>query len=275
MTYAAHETSQQGGRPVEVYRFTAGAASYFYTSSESQEPLGAQIYTPIALKRSSNAEGPEERDRSNFSVVLPTSDPVAQIYAGQLPGVRVRLTVSRFHRDDTPTPEVVTVFDGYVQGASFENGLKECRLTARALMASMGREMPARTCQGRCNHVLYDPLTCRVDDTDPAFRASLRSVTSQVGNLLTVAGLGSYAAGWFTGGYVEAVGVSDYRMVLDDDGAGGLTLMAPFATEPSLVNVFAGCAHNIAICKSKFDNVINYGGFAFVPVKNPFESGID
>ena len=41
------------------------------------------------------------------------------------------------------------------------------------------------------------------------------------------------------------------------------------------VEVFAGCDHTIATCKTQFDIVVNYGGFAFVPTRNPFESGLD
>ena len=40
------------------------------------------------------------------------------------------------------------------------------------------------------------------------------------------------------------------------------------------VDVFAGCDHSLAICESKFANVINYGGFPFVPIKNPFNSSL-
>jgi hypothetical protein len=273
LTFQAFETSTEAGCPVEVFRFQVGSTEYYYTSAEDEVTLASQLYVPKAISRADNAEGPANRDH-DFAVVLPTSDPVAQFFTGNLPGKRVRLTVSRFHRDDTPTPEVVVIFDGRVMSAGFRKKLKETVLTARPLLSSVGRVMPARTCQSQCNHTLYDPNTCKVDDTDPAFRAAAKNVAGQSGNLLAVGGLGAYAAGWFTGGYVEDIANSDFRTILDDDGAGNLTLLLPFATQPSTVNVFAGCAHDIAVCKSKFDNVINFGGFAFVPRKNPFETGV-
>jgi hypothetical protein len=92
-----------------------------------------------------------------------------------------------------------------------------------------------------------------------------------------VPGLSSaYAAGWFIGGFVEIVGSSDFRMVLDQDGD-DLELLLPFVTTPTLVNVFAGCSHDPESphgCGPKFDNGDNYGGFFYVPTKNPFETGI-
>lgn len=271
MTYDAHESSVESGDPVEVYEVVAGSLSFFYTSAEDVVTIGAQDYTPApGLERSNDREGADQRE-SDFTFQLPTVDPLAQLFVGQVPGFRVRVTVKRFHRSDTPTPEVAQVFDGYVHGVAFEENCKLAVFTSRDLLASLGKLIPRRTYQSACNHVLYHATTCRVNDADPAFRASLISVSSLVANDLTVVGLSpTYSDGWFDGGYVEVVGGFDYRLVLSHVG-NVLTLHTPFSTTPSTVNVFAGCAHDIATCKLKFDNVVNYGGFAFVPTRNPHD----
>ena len=36
------------------------------------------------------------------------------------------------------------------------------------------------------------------------------------------------------------------------------------------IDLFAGCAHDLTTCDVKFDAVLDYGGFPFVPRKNPF-----
>ena len=276
MTYDAFETSTEAGDPVEVYEVVAGTTTYYFTSADSVQTIGAQDYTPVGgLQRGDRQEGPDRRER-DFTLELPTANELAQLFVGVLPGFRVRLTVKRFHASDTPTPEVVQVFDGYVQSASFgKAGGKVCTLTARTTIASLGRVLPRRTFASSCVHVLYDSSTCKVDDTDPTFRASTLSVASQVGGVLTVSsGLsGTYADDYMQGGFVEVIGGADFRLIIGHTG-NVLTLQQPFATEPSSVNVYAGCAHMISVCSSKFDNVVNYGGFAFVPTRNPFE-GID
>lgn len=272
MTYDAIETSAEGGSPVEVFEFVAGATTYYYTSAIDTQTLGAQVYTPVAgLQRGETLEGPDKRE-NDFSILLPTTNPVAQIFVGVLPGYRVGVTVKRFHRNDTPTPEVVQVFDGYVQGASFSKADgKVCELTSRTVIASRGRMIPRRTFASSCGHVLYDESTCQVDDTDPAFRASSLSVVSQVGAILTVSsGLsGTYPDAFMQGGYVEVIGAADFRLIIDHTG-NVVTLQQPFSVLPSTVNVYAGCAHTVAVCSSKFDNVLRYGGFPFVPTKNPY-----
>lgn len=275
MSFDSIETSIEGGQPVEVYEITAGAQSFFYTSDEADQTVGVQIYTAIpGLQRGNQEEGPDKREH-DFQIELPTSNALAQLFTGVLPGFRVRLQVRKFHRSDTPTPEVVQIFDGFVQSASFKRKTKKTILSARVSLASIGKQIPRRTFQASCNHVLYDPLTCQVDDTDIAFRASVLSVASQVGNVLTVSsGLsGTYTDGFMNGGFLEIVGGSDFRLILDHVG-NVLELLLAFSVAPSVVNVFAGCAHTIAVCKSKFNNVDRYGGFAFVPTKNIFQTGL-
>lgn len=276
MTYAANETSVDSGRPVEIYEITAGATPFFYTSAEDDvNPSGVQNYIAIAgLKRTDTEDGPEKRE-GDFQIELPTTDALAQIFTGVMPGFRVRMKVRRFHRDDTPTPEVVQIFDGYIQSASFTKNLKQTILTARPVIASIGKQIPRRTYMSSCNHVLYEPLTCRVDDTDPAFRASVLEVAGQVGNVMTVVSglLGVYADGFMDAGFVEVVGGADFRLILEHVG-NSVTLLVPFSVTPASVNVFAGCAHVISVCEAKFDNTIQFGGFAFVPTRNPFQTGI-
>ncbi len=274
MTYAAFEGSIESGRPVEVYEFTIGASSLYLTSAEDAVTLSAQTYTPEqGLSRNQNIDGPEKRDY-DFQITVPTVSSIAKIFRGKIPGFRIRVQVSRFHRDDLPTPEVTKIFDGYVQSASFKKGGKETILTCRTALSSAGRAIPRRTFQSACNHVLYHPTTCKVDDTDAAFRASALAVSSIAGHDLTVSSgiAGTYADGWMNGGYVEVIGKSEYRMVTKQVG-NVLTLHLPFSETPSSINVFAGCGHTISVCDSKFKNVVEYGGFNWVPTSNPFEIG--
>ncbi len=272
MTYSTFESSQEQGQAVEVYRFTIGAQSFFYTSAEDQITISSIDYAAIAISRNNLTEGPEERN-NNVEVTVPGNNEVAALFKLSIPGLRVRVEIDRFHRLDTPTPEVIRIFDGFIVSIAFTNNVKIAKLACRPAISVLARQVPRFTYQNSCNHVLYDE-GCKVDDTDPAFRASNQPVASIVGSVLTITGLGgSFTDGWFNGGYVEVIGNTDFRLVLDHVGD-DLTLLFPFAIDPTIVNVFAGCDHTIQTCKSKFNNVLNYGGFAFVPTKNPFATGL-
>jgi len=273
MSYGSFETSTESGQPVEVYKFVLGSLSFYYTSAEDTVTLGIQSYTPNGTKRDKVTAGAENR-QTQFSVTMPTSDPLVQLFIGSIPSVRLRMTVYRFHRNDTPTPGQSLQFDGFVQSFEFSQNMEATKLVALPIIAGQGRQIPRRNCDASCDHVHYDPTTCKVDSTNSAFRASNYLVTSQVGNVLTIAGLSpTYPDGWFDGGLVQVVGSSDVRLALAQVG-NAITLLLPFGTAPTHVTALAGCAHNIQICKSKFNNVLNFGGFAFVPTVNPYKSGI-
>lgn len=60
-------------------------------------------------------------------------------------------------------------------------------------------------------------------------------------------------------------------MIVGHAGA-NLTLMAPL---PGLAagmsaKLYAGCDRSLSVCGSRFDNVVNFGGFPWIPLKNPF-----
>ena len=110
--------------------------------------------------------------------------------------------------------------------------------------------------------------------TDPAYKFS-GTVTVVSGNTVTVPGCSGFAAGWFTSGYVEMLSGDDARMITNHSGnVLQLLLPFPFNAVGKSIDVYAGCGHSIAICKTKYDNIPNFDGYAFVPKKNIFNTGL-
>jgi hypothetical protein len=74
----------------------------------------------------------------------------------------------------------------------------------------------------------------------------------------------------------------DLRYIIDHSGT-QLTLIVPLSdlTEDvndssgdALVALYPGCDHTRETCKDKFDNLANYGGFPWIPSKNPFANSV-
>lgn len=275
MTYAGQEQSVEGGQPVELYTFSIGSTTYNWTSAEDDVVVSSVTYEAMpGIERSRISQGPEDRD-SVLSITLPGSNPFVRPYIASAPSERATVEIKRFHRTDTPTPQVVTIFEGRVKAVNFDgDGGRIAKVAVEPLVGSVARPIPRFTYQGLCNHIVYDDF-CQADDTSASFRATL-TITAVSGNVLTIPGLSSYGNGWFTGGLVEINGGADARLIIAHTG-NDITLHLPFPVSPlnEQAVVLAGCAHDISTCKSKFDNVINYGGFAFVPTINIFETGID
>ena len=277
MTYAAQEASTENGQPVEFYELTIGATTYYHTTAEDTITVSAQPYTPLAgLKRTKIAQGPADRALT-LTLELPATNPFVSPYIAAVPSSQATVTIMRLHRTDTPTPQVVTIFEGVVKAVNFDDGNgRIAKVAVQPKIAATSRPCPLFTFQSLCNHVLYDDQ-CQADDTSASFRETgTVSAVSTSGTVLTITGLAAFGDGWFTGGVVEINGGLDSRMIIAHTG-NDITLHLPFPLSPLSTNavVLAGCAHDIETCKSKFDNVINFGGFAFVPTLNIFQTGID
>jgi len=273
MTYDAYEASIESSQPVEIYKIILGPNSYRYTSAEDNVVIDGNTYEAIAISRNKIGRGQEERSNV-LEITVPGNNEVAVQYISNVPGQRGRITVERYQRLDGATPEVIKIFEGILASVTFENDAKVAKLAVTPISTATSREIPRFVYSAQCNHVLYD-AGCKISKEQVAYKFS-GTVTVVSGNTITVPGLSGFSAGWFTAGYVEALSGLDSRLITNHSGdVIELLLPFPFNAVGKNVDVYAGCGHSIAICKSKFDNVVNFGGFAFVPVKNPFQSGID
>lgn len=280
MTFAAFETSIEGSRPVEVYQIIVGSELHRWTSAEDTVSVGGVDYEPMATTRGRVGQSREER-QSTLELTVPPTFKFARQYIANVPGSQARLTVTRVQRSDFPGPETIQIFEGNVQSVAFSKNALEAKIAAIPLSSAMSRAIPRFTYKGLCNNVLYDD-GCKVDRNDAAFQHTA-TVSAVSGNTITVPGATAFGADWFVGGYVSFAD-NDFRMIVEQSGD-ILTLLLPFPTDVNgeEVDIQAGCDHDInGDCDNKFftpedvtSNVINYGGFAFVPRVNPFQSGLD
>lgn len=126
--------------------------------------------------------------------------------------------------------------------------------------------------QSGCAADLGD-VRCRVDTTDPAFRASGRIVSTDGRMTLALDAMG-YADGWFTNGvaqFVEGVNaglkVAIKSHVAEPDGM-TIALWTPISRTIAvgdLINLIAGCDKRLTTCAGKFANQINFRGFPHIP----------
>jgi uncharacterized phage protein (TIGR02218 family) len=130
-----------------------------------------------------------------------------------------------------------------------------------------------RLYQSGCDADLGD-ARCGVNLADPAFRGTGTVLTAASERLFTASGLAAYAAGWFTRGLVTFTsGASAGRSqeVKRHTLAGTtatLELWQPMAmpiAPADLFTVTTGCDKQLATCRSKFANAVNFRGFPHIP----------
>lgn len=272
MAFDALEESLESSRPLELYTFQVGPTTFRYTSAEDDYVDGANTFTAIeGLGRTALTAGGPTDSVGTLTIEMPGTNSLSQLYIDGIPGVVPTVSIERVQRTDGSK---VTIFDGTIRSVTFQDSGYRAEFEIVPTFSGVQREIPRFKYSSQCNHVLYDSR-CQVDDTDPSFRLSGAAVTAVSGNTITVTGADANGDGYYTGGFVQTTSADDRRLILDQTGT-VLTLLLPFTDSPlgSTVVVFAGCDHEISTCKSKFDNVINFGGFAYVPTRNVFESGL-
>lgn len=265
MTYDTIERSVEGGAPVELYEFTRGTVVSRFTSADADHTLGANSYTAAPLKRS-QIESSVERARNAITVTCARNFPIADLFRVSPPTDIITLTIRRVHRGDT---DAAVVWVGRVLNCSWDGA--QATLSCEPVLSSMRRIGLRRKYQRQCPHVLYQqgPGLCNVTR---AAHSTTTTVTGISGTQLTVNALASKPYG---GGFVEWTqpsGSVERRFITSFTGL-QLKLSQAFQgiAIGNTVTVSPGCDHTQATCNSVYSNGANYGGFPFIPNKNPFD----
>ena len=269
MTFAAQETSDYGGKPIELFLFRTGSSlEWTYTNiAETQVFLGRE-YDPIPIARNDWSQAGSEQSQT-LEITVPKDTPVVDQFLPYLPIAPVQITVYRKHDLDLDE-EYAPFFIGSVVSCVV-NEDDQAVLTCRPIGGHLQRRVPWPTYQATCNWALYS-TGCGAN----------REVFKTVGTVSAVSGLdvsatafGALDDGWFTAGYVIREATQEIRFITNHVGA-TLTLSAAF---PNLqggetLNAYAGCDRLEATCIAKFDNQVHFLGFPRIPTKNPFKDNI-
>ena len=188
------------------------------------------------------------------------------IRAGRYDGAEIRQWLVDWER-----PELrVLMFRGSLGEIRRSDGVFEVELRglAEALNAPVGRSVLRS-----CDRALGD-AKCGFDASQPGFSGE-GTVQGVAGNVITAAGLGGIAGGWFTSGaltWLTGANAGEKACVkIDKPGeAGGrsLTLWQEPGRKPAAgdrFRVVAGCDKRAETCRAKFGNLINFRGFPHIP----------
>lgn len=277
MTYDAFETSKAAGDPIELYRFDFNGALDLRTSSQQDvsvlapDPFEGLYVATVGLSRTRVKQTAKRAQSNGVEITMPATDDIVTRFISIPPGLALEVVIVRFHRSD-PDAETAVYWTGQARTVRFTKDGREATVVFQQITLTGRRQTPRFVFSSMCNHILYDSR-CKIDKDDPAFRKDL-PVAGQNGTVYTLTGAGAFGADFFLSGFLEFNG--DFRQVVAQSGD-DLTVALPFSESPvgEVIPARAGCRLRVAEdCDTKFSNVDNFGGFPFVPAKNPFE-GLD
>ena len=265
MSYSTIENSVHSGAPAELYLFSYNGQLYGYTSATRALTVASQLYTPTPIERT-KIRWTTKLTGGKLLLDVPVDFPMALLFDGFPPESPVNLTVYRYHITDADEESIV-IWVGRVRGASWQE--TKAVLSCDSFATTLNKTGPRLQFQYMCNHVLYG-TQCGISES--AFSASVTLYSISGLNLYSTA-LASYADGWFDGGYFRFD--NKYRMITSHVGDRiTVTALIDQLVGNSVITVSAGCSHTFDTCVDKFSNQRRYGGYPFVPNRNPFTIGL-
>lgn len=263
-------------RPKELYRFVEGSSVWTVTSADSSEVYNGETYVPVTIGRS-EAESKNELSRANLQVTVDLDNAMGRRWMKNILDEVVSLTL--FSKDGA---DVSVTWKGRL--ASVKPDVSSIELVFESIFTSLRRAGLRKRYQRSCPHVLYG-RGCSLNKADWATAGKMLALSAD-GLTVTVPEAASFADGYFTSGMIEAPD-GTLRFITNHIGQ-FLTLIRPVSSLGEAlinsgygvsyggfyggvsVNIYPGCDRTKETCNNKFNNLPNYGGFPFIPLKNPF-----
>jgi hypothetical protein len=279
VTYLGNEASHLA--PVELYEFTRDDVVYRYTPNDvTLTDSDANEYAPALIARR-EVQASEEDTAHSIEVELPVGSPVAAWFQGLVHVHPVWLRIRRRHRGQSGAANETLLFYGRVESAQVQADGR-ATLTCAPIRKAVRRILPTITVQRQCNWVLYGD-ECGVSEAAHKWAVT---ITANASGELTVSASDWTAdpipdVGEFVGGFVEWYPDGDLAADLRRQWVtthAALRTLSTFVHEPSIpldtaarVWLYSGCDRSRTVCKSRFANIANFGGFPDMPDESPFD----
>ena len=262
MSYEAQELSTDSGQPLELFVFQQGLQSWRYTSSEQAVVILGVPYESSPIIRSGVSQL-NDISGVTMSLTFPRDHEFAAMFLGFSPELVTTVTVFRVHATDNAN-ELNVYWKGRVITGKASNN--ELTLECESVFTSMRRVGLRARYQLNCRHALYS-FSCGVAKEAHKVSGVINTIS---GITLTSLAAATQPSGWFTGGMV-ILPSGGARFITAHTGT-QLTLSRPFVeyVMGSNIDIYPGCDHLRTTCSSKFSNVLNFGGFPYIPSTNPF-----
>jgi hypothetical protein len=275
MTFVAHEESREAGNPVQLFKFIYGTEvgqHYAYTDHTEELIVDGITYSPVPIQRS-GIESNGTLDKSAIRINADIGTELAEIFRVYPPAYVVTLVIAQGHVGDVDE-EFVVIWAGRVIAAN--RNKSELVLSAEPVSTSLRRPGLRRHYQYGCPHQLYGPK-CQANKAAATVSSTVDSIAGATVTL-DAGWEGAFSPAKFLGGMLEWTtdeGSIDRRTILRVSGDTlSLSGIPQGLAATDAVDVVLGCNHKAYAedggdCQPLHDNIVNYGGFRWIPTKNP------
>ena len=268
MTYAL--TDLVDGAPVHLFQFNYENTDYRFTNVKGGYTALGYNWSEKGIKMG-NVETTEEMNKNNLDLDFSRDDSFGSLFLSEQQDNVTSVTVYRGYHNDNDS-EFIALWKGRV--ASNQERRNLITLTCESIFTSLKRPGLRGRYSKTCRHSLYN-RGCNIDPDQPSplgfYDEDIVSDVSADGLTLTINAASLKANGYYRGGMLRAPdGVHRFIKAHDGDQ---ITVSKPHVGFVASDGVFLypGCDRSTNICLNRFDNLDNFGGFPYVPSKNPFD----
>lgn len=259
--YTNQEEANQR-KPVELYHiWRDGGVHWRYTSGDVPVTFGGEVYSVSPLSRGSVTYN-SKLDITNLQINAPALFSSTIEYISQNPIEILWISVSKLHRDQDPL-EADIIFIGQIKEVSYKGieGIINCVGFEHFLKGTI----PHERYQFNCNHKVFDSKCALVK---ASYITSTIIGIDATGTILTSSDFDLKADGYFIGGEVIH-GVESRTITYHIGNTIKLMYKMNDLEAGDLVSAYPGCDGRAATCRDKFNNIIHFFGFPFIPIENP------
>lgn len=254
---------------VELYEFSSGAQEFHLTPHEVTVALGGHTYQPCQIERNALALGAEAAKAALDLKLPPDHALVRHLLQAATIGQTTTVVLKVARPDPLTAGETWMLAGARWMGRvlGVDVGDEAARIRCEPAQVSLKRIGLRRLYSRSCSHVLYSQAC-------GASPVSASAIVEDVsGRLVYLDTMPPAVDGALAGGWLETA--SGARHMIVRVSAPQVELLYPADVQPGdPVLLVAGCDHSMQTCQSRFNNLDNYGGFPFIPIKNPFSTGV-
>lgn len=238
----------------ELYLFDDNGTYYSFTSGILPVRFFGKLYSPSTISRGAINQT-DNNAKSSVSIEMSLKEPFAFNLISGLPETPLLVTIYR---------NEAVYWSGRVLGVKANK--KSVTMECSTLYTSRQRAGVFASVNLTCRHTLYGEM-CQVVKESFKVTVPNMTITSSRINLTGV----TQDTDYFTAGIAEINGQKRFikKHVLGTPTYIDLSRTF-YGTQVGTLYLYPGCNLRESTCLTKFNNVLNFGGFSRLPTKNPF-----
>lgn len=265
MTFLTQDSSVHDSLPIECYRFTGPLKTYYYNDSDEDVTISDQVFISSAITRDAIEAGVSIGNPQRVNISVPFDTEVAVDHGYLSSPSYLNVDIFRVERGTNYDTDNRKIWTARAKGFSISGLMLEIA-TQAVITNSRSAQLLSAYWQRTCNFDLYDSNTCKVNKAD---HTTTSTVTVVGPNAVTVVDDGLDDHELAIGTLVN--NRTGETRLITDNLANVINVSYGFSdvVVGDTVTISRGCKHNTDDCLNTFDNIINYGGFKFIPKTSP------